>query len=420
MAITNYLVHFKTEATYNQNKDQLRNDAVAFVKDATIIHTHGTDYYCGSGPVALKSELSNYATTSALTSGLAGKANTSHTHTISQISGLQTELDSKLESVSLADLGITATTAELNFVDGVTSSIQAQLNAKANASALASYALKNGSNVSGTWPMSISGNAATATKLATTRSIWGQTFDGSGNVSGDMIGVGRINNGLIISQYGISADNSDTTRFLINGHQLEFGGYGYAHQNYYFRPQYSANGETYADMYIQNASAADNPVFSTTHYFDHNGNAYHWGNLGLGTVAPAAKLHVVGTGYFSGLLTASGGLFGLTKAQADMYAGNNNYYNLAVGQKDSSMGASLLMYRDSAEYQSFIVWSTKTQDHIGIGLAPDSNDLFIENHKAGIQIKGVGNLTYNDYPLLRSDNYTNYTVTKTGGGASGT
>ena len=90
MAITNYLVHFITEATYNNKKSELRNDAVAFVKDATIIHTHGTDYYCGSGPVALKSDLSGYATTSALTSGLAGKANTSHTHTASQVSGLAT------------------------------------------------------------------------------------------------------------------------------------------------------------------------------------------------------------------------------------------------------------------------------------------------------------------------------------------
>ena len=177
MAITNYLVHFTTEATYNNKKSELRNDAVAFVKDATIIHTHGTDYYCGSGPVALKSDLSGYATTSALTSGLAGKANTSHTHTISQVSGLQDELDSKLESAdlsgyalktdipslsggasatsgqyvsgvtvsgheitvtkaalpvtTLSSLGITATAAELNYCDGVTSNIQTQLNGKA-------------------------------------------------------------------------------------------------------------------------------------------------------------------------------------------------------------------------------------------------------------------------------------------------
>ena len=61
--------------------------------------------------------------------------------------------------------GITASTAELNFVDGVTSNIQTQLNAKANASALAAYALKDGSNASGTWAISISGTAADASAL---------------------------------------------------------------------------------------------------------------------------------------------------------------------------------------------------------------------------------------------------------------
>ena len=236
MAITNYLVHFKTNETFEANKDQLRNDAVAFVGDATIIHTHKTDYYCGSGPVALKSDLANYATTSALTSELSdylplsggtmtgnldmnghliwfdgarsaikvnagdiqivhgynsktydfGEDNLTvdgvavslegHTHTISQVSGLQDELDSKLESAdlsgyalktdipslsggasatsgqyvsgvtvsgheitvtkatlpvtTLSSLGITVTAAELNYMDGVTSSVQTQLNEK--------------------------------------------------------------------------------------------------------------------------------------------------------------------------------------------------------------------------------------------------------------------------------------------------
>ena len=73
---------------------------------------------------------------------------------------------------TLASLGITATAAEINkldglattatelgYVHGVTSNIQTQLNAKANASALAAYALKDGSNASGTWPISISGTA---------------------------------------------------------------------------------------------------------------------------------------------------------------------------------------------------------------------------------------------------------------------
>ena len=39
---------------------------------------------------------------------------------------------------------------------------------------------------------SISGNAASATKLATARTIWGQSFDGTANVSGAMTGVTTI------------------------------------------------------------------------------------------------------------------------------------------------------------------------------------------------------------------------------------
>ena len=48
----------------------------------------------------------------------------------------------------------------------------------------------DGTGATGTWPISISGNAggnaATATKLATSRTIWGQSFDGTGNISGNL------------------------------------------------------------------------------------------------------------------------------------------------------------------------------------------------------------------------------------------
>ena len=129
--------------------------------------TEGTNQFTYNGTTAK---------TLNITPSSIGAAASSHTHTISQISGLQAELNSKLESVSLADLGVTATAAEINkldglattaaelgYVHGVTSNIQTQLNSKANASALSAYALKDGSNASGTWPISISGNAASAT-----------------------------------------------------------------------------------------------------------------------------------------------------------------------------------------------------------------------------------------------------------------
>ena len=105
-------------------------------------------------------------------------------------------------ALSIGGTAITATAAELNFVDGVTSAIQTQLDAKA---ALASPALtgtptaptaavatnttqiattafvnaeiandapsKTGTGASGTWGIAISGNAATATTASNTTSI---------------------------------------------------------------------------------------------------------------------------------------------------------------------------------------------------------------------------------------------------------
>lgn len=41
----------------------------------------------------------------------------------------------------------------------------------------------NGTGTSGTWPISTTGNAATATKLTAARTINGTAFDGSANIS---------------------------------------------------------------------------------------------------------------------------------------------------------------------------------------------------------------------------------------------
>ncbi|WP_299230236.1 tail fiber domain-containing protein [uncultured Bacteroides sp.] len=58
---------------------------------------------------------------------------------------------------------------------------------------------KTGTGASGTWGISVTGssasctgNAASATKLQTARTIWGQSFNGTGNVDGDMTVTGNI------------------------------------------------------------------------------------------------------------------------------------------------------------------------------------------------------------------------------------
>ena len=73
-----------------------------------------------------------------LETALSGKASSSHTHTISQVSGTvpitKGGTGATTAASALTNLGITATATELNYVDGVTSNIQTQLNGKSSTS----------------------------------------------------------------------------------------------------------------------------------------------------------------------------------------------------------------------------------------------------------------------------------------------
>ena len=102
------------------------------------------------------------------------------------------------------------TSTELGYLDGVTSNIQTQLNAKANASALAGYALKDGSNASGTWPISISGIANRAVYLTS-------TYTGSGGLQPPSYFNGM---GLKVNMMNAPVSYSDV--IVVNG----YGGAG--------------------------------------------------------------------------------------------------------------------------------------------------------------------------------------------------
>lgn len=118
-------------------------------------------------------------------------------------------------------------------------------------------------------------NVASATKLQTARTLWGQPFNGDANVSGNMVGVGVINS--VLKAIYI---NDGTQLQLMGGHDVVFNGWasGYAHINYYFRPRAAVNGATQANVYIQNMGTTESSL-STTHSFFANGNALHIGYL---------------------------------------------------------------------------------------------------------------------------------------------
>lgn len=103
------------------------------------------------------------------------------------------------------------------------------------------YPTKTGSGASGTWGINVTGNAGTATKLQTARTLWGQSFNGQQNISGDLTGVGRlVSNGSLELSY----KNDDTTSLTFTG--TVFRPFTSAHNNI----DLGASTVRWRDLYI--------------------------------------------------------------------------------------------------------------------------------------------------------------------------
>lgn len=130
----------------------------------------------------------------------------------------------------------------------------------------------NGSKLRAISPTNI--NAGSATKLQTSRTIWGQAFDGTGNVDGELV----VNGGSVVCGIKINSDISEGS-ISFNG---SGGGYRWVTGRYsdrYFVLN-SNNGERFS---ITNA-----------------------GNVGIGDTSPGYKLCVSGDIYSKNTIRTSG------------------------------------------------------------------------------------------------------------------
>ena len=258
-------------------------------------------------------------------SGISDKPSTftpsAHTHTASEISGLPTKLSAFTNDVGYIT-GITKSMVEGVLTGDITSHTHSYLplsggtmmgpikfndnslpqktlsyvcgiDAFANGGEMgwmrgsdfvAQYApTLTGTGASGTWGINISGNASSASKLQTPRTIWGQSFDGSANVRGgiDVDGYKNVNSITKVADLG-------TIGLVINATSIR--------KNWGMCFWTESNGRGMIQQQAFTSAATTYPICLQP----------FGGNVGIGTGTPQYKLDVNGRGHYSGDLIVDG------------------------------------------------------------------------------------------------------------------
>lgn len=127
--------------------------------------------------------------------------------------------------------------------------------------------------------LTASDNIATATKLATARTIWGQAFDGSANVRGNISDVDNVYMNNNRSLYIKDTNGKNLSALLINDQNGFYLGFGAGSNGY--------------------LSCLDGNIilFRTTTSHTERMRITSDGKVGIGTTAPDANLHVSGDKY---------------------------------------------------------------------------------------------------------------------------
>ena len=171
-----------------------------------------------------------------------------------------------------------------------------------------------------------------ADQLVTARSLWGQSFNGTANVSGNMTGVGNINTSAAPAGT-IYTNNWFRSKGSTGWYSEDHGGGWYMIDNTWIR---SYGGK---DVYLSNKLSVN-------------------GNVGIGTSVPSHKLHVLGEIYTTTKVNINGIILekdsnGDLKVNGNLYAtGGISAYGTSSAGSGGGLNGSVKSYADALKLAS--------------------------------------------------------------------
>lgn len=171
-----------------------------------------------------------------------------------------------------------------------------------------------------------------ADQLVTARSLWGQSFNGTANVSGNMTGVGNINTSAAPAGT-IYTNNWFRSKGSTGWYSEDHGGGWYMSDNTWIRNWGSK------DVYLSNKLSVN-------------------GNVGIGTTAPSHKLHVLGEIYTTTKVNINGIVLekdsdGNLKVNGNLYAtGGISAYGTSSAGSGGGLSGSVKSYADALKLAS--------------------------------------------------------------------